>query len=121
MAIWSAVITAASTIASDWFEQRRETKQLKHKRRLTQLEAKIDWEAQAQKNAQTSWKDEYWTIVVSIPLIGAFIPPMLPYITAGFSALSTMPEWYMAAVGMSIAASFGNRTFKTIKENTNAK
>lgn len=65
------------------------------------------WNLAQANAAQTSWKDEYWTIVISIPLIGAFVPGCAEYIKRGFDAFSTMPTWYQASVGVAISAAFG--------------
>ena len=39
------------------------------------------------------WKDEFWTIVISIPLIMCFIPGLDGYVYEGFEALPGTPEW----------------------------
>ena len=36
----------------------------------------IDWDLEMAKGSQSSWKDEWLTILFSIPLILAFIPGM---------------------------------------------
>lgn len=69
----------------------------------------IDWETLHAKGAQTSWKDEYWTIVLSIPMILCFFPDMVEHVNAGFEALSNTPEWYRKAIMMLIMASLGIR------------
>ena len=60
-----------------------------------------------------SWKDEYWTIILSIPMILCFFPDMVPHIKAGFAALKGMPDWYQNVLMLSISASFGYRGFET--------
>jgi hypothetical protein len=75
----------------------------------TSQSAEIDWDIQAMKNSETSWKDEFWTIVLALPLILMFIPGMDSVMTNGFAALDSAPDYYKAAVGVAIAASFGMR------------
>ena len=64
---------------------RLQSKRLKRKLKLTEAEAKAkillsektsvaDWERIMAENSKTSWKDEFFVIVLSIPLILAFIP-----------------------------------------------
>ena len=53
-----------------------------------------------------SWKDEYLTILVSIPLILAFVG-YEDVVMRGFVALEAMPDFYKTAVGVVFAASFG--------------
>ena len=77
------------------------------------------WEVAQVEASKTSWKDEWWTIILSLPLIAIFIPvPGLQgHIINAFHALQYVPEWYMWAVGAAISAAFGIRTgiFENIK------
>jgi hypothetical protein len=61
---------------------------------------------------QHTWKDEYLLILISIPVILAFIPYMVPYVTAGFAVLTGLPMWYQWSFTGIIAATFGLRTWK---------
>ena len=63
----------------------------------------------AQGNSSTSWKDEYLTLLISIPLIMCFIPSLVPYVREGFAVLDTMPTWYQYTFSVIVAASFGVR------------
>ena len=67
------------------------------------------WEELAMQNSATSWKDEYLTLVFTIPLICCFIPSAVPYIKEGFAVLDTMPTWYQYTFSVIVAASFGVR------------
>jgi len=81
------------------------------KGRVAKSEAKIkaveNWDAVAQQNAGTSWKDEWLTILFSIPLILCFIPYFVPYVKEGFAVLDEMPSWYRYLLSVIVAASFG--------------
>jgi len=59
-----------------------------------------------------SLKDEYWTFILSIALIGCFVPPMAPHIAEGFKVLKTMPDFYQYWLGVSVLTSFGLRIKK---------
>lgn len=74
-----------------------------------QQAADIAWDNNALENS--GWKDEWFTLVLSIPLILCFIPSCTPYVAAGFAALASTPDWYQTAVGLAIAASFGMKKF----------
>ena len=76
---------------------------------VTQAESAADWETAMARASNQSWKDEWITILFSIPLILAFIPPAVPHVQEGFRVLSTMPEWYQYGLSVIIAASFGVR------------
>lgn len=70
-----------------------------------QLDA--EWERLAIQNA--GWKDEYWTMALSVPLVLCFVPAFAPDVAAGFAVLESTPEWYRYSVGVAIAAAFGVR------------
>ena len=70
----------------------------------------IDWDLEMAKGSQSSWKDEWLTILFSIPLILAFIPGMEEVVKNGFVQLEAMPEWYQYSLGVIVAASFGVRS-----------
>lgn len=73
-------------------------------------DAEIAWDSEAVSQMKGSWKDEWWTFLASLPLILAFMGDAAQKrVTDGFAAISTMPEWYIAIVGASVAASFGIR------------
>ena len=71
------------------------------------------------QGSQVSWKDEWFTILLSIPAILAFIPGAVGYVEQGFKALNGMPDWYKAAFGLAVAASFGYRKFIGVMNNKN--
>ena len=62
-------------------------------------------------NAETSWKDEWFVILLSIPAVMAFIPGLSGYVGMGFAELAKAPDWYLGAFGIAVAASFGFRKF----------
>ena len=70
----------------------------------------IDWDLEMAKGSSNSWKDEWLTILFSIPLILAFIPGMEEVVKNGFVQLEAMPEWYQYSLGVIVAASFGVRS-----------
>ena len=69
----------------------------------------IDWDLEMARGSQSSWKDEWLTILFSLPLILAFVPGMEELVRNGFQQLEQMPEWYQYSLGVIVAASFGTR------------
>ena len=65
------------------------------------------WDEIHAKNSGESWKDEYFTLLFSIPLVLAFIPPAVPFVEQGFRVLDMMPDWYKQALAVLVAASVG--------------
>ena len=52
-----------------------------------------DEELELAKGSESAWKDEWLTILCSIPLILAFVPGMEEVVANGFAQLNAMPEW----------------------------
>lgn len=71
--------------------------------------ADIDWDIEAIKNTGTSWKDEWLTILFSVPLVLAFVPGAEGIVERGFEQLDKAPDWYRYSLGIIVAASFGFR------------
>jgi hypothetical protein len=70
--------------------------------------SEIDWGLIMAEGSKTSWKDEWFVILWSVPLGMAFIPGMAPYVRQGFDVLdASVPDWFIAGLGVMIAASFG--------------
>ena len=65
------------------------------------------WDEIHAKNSGESWKDEWFTLLFSIPLVLAFIPSAVPYVEQGFRVLELMPDWYKQALAVLVAASVG--------------
>ncbi len=84
--------------------------------KITRLEtgqkADIAWENLSITNS--GWKDEWFTVVLSIPAILCFIPGMADYVYAGFQALGVTPEWYQWAFGVAVASSFGYKKLANV-------
>tara|TARA_R100001460_G_scaffold102156_2_gene146437 strand:- start:26664 stop:27044 length:381 start_codon:yes stop_codon:yes gene_type:complete len=95
-----------------------DTKKAKAEQKVTEIKAKTelmqqqikgeqDWDIEAIKNTEGSWKDEYLTIIFSIPLLLCFLPFTVEYVERGFEALSKTPDWYKYTLGVIVSASFG--------------
>jgi len=79
--------------------------------RKKQLTGEIDWDLEAIKATQNSWKDEWITLLFSVPLILAFCGDWgNQIVSAGFVALESMPQWYQLALGGIVSASIGMRS-----------
>ena len=71
----------------------------------------IDWDLEMAKGSSNSWKDEWLTILFSIPLILVFTGEWgREVVQNGFVALDSMPQWYSYTLGVIVAASFGVRS-----------
>src|SRR6056300_1026639 len=73
----------------------------------------VKTKTETKKNMAESWRDEWFTIILSIPLLivfGAIFfnqPDWIIKLKEGFIALDELPDWYIWALMASIASSFG--------------
>lgn len=73
------------------------------------MKIEADWDTTAQKQMTTTWKDEWFVLLFSTPLVMAFIPSLQNYVLVGFTILAETPDWYMWLVAGIVSATFGLR------------
>jgi hypothetical protein len=112
----SLIVSPLANVVTTHLKNKAEEKQAVHKRKLTQIKNEASWDETQAKNANTSLKDEWFVFLLSIPMIGAFVPDMVPYVKEGFVVLNEMPEFYKAFLGAAIAASFGIKSLANWKK-----
>jgi hypothetical protein len=116
--ILGPIISAIASIGGSWAE----TRKVKEAGKIELAKAKIDakvtktkqmgsMDIEAMKGMQFSWKDEYIMVLMSIPIIMAFIPFLAPYALNGFAVIATMPEWFKWSWMGIVTATFGLRTW----------
>jgi len=116
--MWGMLLKPLMGVAIDGVKGFVETKKLKKEQKLAQIKAEtsiiekqikgeMDWDIEGIKNTKGSWKDEYLTILFSIPLLLCFLPFTVDYVERGFEALSKTPDWYKYTLGVIVSASFG--------------
>jgi hypothetical protein len=77
---------------------------------LSQATSEADWEKVMAEGSRDSWKDEWLTILFSVPLVLAFCGEWgRNVVMDGFSALDAMPDYYRYTLGAIVSASFGIR------------
>ena len=107
-------------VAGDVIKGFVDTKKAKAEQKLTAIKAEseikkkliageIEWDVEAMKASKDSWKDEYLTIIFSIPLLLCFIPFTVEYVERGFAALAQTPDWYKYTLGLIVSATFSIR------------
>ena len=117
-----ALIGPIAELAGGWLKGKTDKQAAEAKLKLTEAEAKAkimlsketsvaDWERIMAQGSQTSWKDEWLTILFSIPLILAFCGEWGRGVVAdGFTALEQMPSYYQYTLGVIVSASFAVRS-----------
>ena len=116
-----ALIGPLGNLASTWLEGKVETKKAEAGAKVAKAKAEavimqkkatgeIDWDLKMADASANSWKDEWLTILFSVPLILAFCGDWGRQIVEdGFIALQAMPEYYRYTLGIIVSASFGTR------------
>ena len=119
-----AFIGPIANLAGSWLQGKADKNAADAKLKLTEAEAKAkillsektsvaDWERIMAEGAKSSWKDEWFVIVLSIPLVLAFVPGAEGWVDRGFEQLNKAPDWYFYSLGIAISASFGVRGVQT--------
>jgi hypothetical protein len=105
------IVTGLFGLGKTWLENRRLKAKAKADQEVKLIGQAGTWEEIHATNSGHSWKDEYWTIVFSLPLIMCFVPGLVPFVDQGFEVLSKTPDWYRYTVGVLVGASVGLRQF----------
>ncbi len=112
------LLTAITDLAGTWVKSKAESTKATAEAKATALktaaQSTADWERIMAEASKNSWKDEWLTLVFSIPLILSFIPSAVPHIQKGFEALATLPTWYHEILMVIVLASFGVKAGKGI-------
>ena len=114
-----AILGPIGAIASSWLDGRNEKIRADTKVKVAKAEAEatvmqkqatgeIDWDVTQAKASESSWKDEWLTVVFTLPLILLLFGEE-ERVNNFFLALSNCPEWYQYLLGTIVAASFGFR------------
>jgi len=111
--MWQSLIGPVANLAGGFLKNKAEEKQAKHEAKMKVIQSDSDWESKMADASANSWKDEFWTIVLSVPIfmIGYSIvvgdPEIVDRVEDGFIALSGLPEWYQMLLFIAISSSFG--------------
>jgi len=116
----SSLISPVSKLVGGYFKNKAEEKQAVHQAKMEVIKNDANWESKMADASATSWKDEFWTIVLAIPIfmIGYAIvvddTTVIDRVKLGFTALNGLPEWYQYLLFIAISSSFGVRGISKI-------
>jgi hypothetical protein len=113
--MWQAIIAPLAKLLGSYLKNKAEEKQAVHERKLESIKHESNWDNIQATNSGSSFKDEWFTLLFSIPLVMAFVPEMVQIVRDGFEVLEGMPDWYKGFLGAAVAASFGIRTLSKWK------
>lgn len=118
---------------ADAYSRRQERKQIEHTNDIELLKAQGErvakqvseglaadatWELEQVKQMDHSWKDELIIILLSIPLVCVFMPPLQQAVLKGFQILELTPSWYRWLVMLIFTAVYGIRIWRRNQSDT---
>ena len=105
------LISSLTGLATSVIDSKTQIKLTEAEIKKKQLTGEIDWDLAAIQATENSWKDEWITLLFSIPLILAFMGDWgNDIVQRGFMALEAMPTWYQYSLGGIVSASIGIRS-----------
>jgi len=107
------LIGPAVDLAKDFIKGKAEEKKAIQERKITAIQNDANWEEKMASATDKSWKDEFWSIILALPIIavayGAAMdnPAIIKRLTSAFDTLNSLPEWYQYLLFIAVSASFG--------------
>jgi menaquinone-dependent protoporphyrinogen IX oxidase len=96
-----------------YFEHRTEV--LKNER-IAEIEASKSVQIAQVKASESSWKDEYLTIIFSAIFVAHFIPQSMPFMAKGWELLSKAPTEFWWVILTIVSGSFGMNIMDKFKK-----
>lgn len=115
------IASIIGSLAGTWLEGRVEEQKAKTQASVAMKKAEatiaekqatgeIDYDLAAAKQMQSSWRDEFFSLLFAIPMVLAFCGDSgRDIVFKGFEALQQMPTWYQVSLGALVASSVGMR------------
>ena len=120
--MWQALVGPIAELGRQWLKNKAEVKQATHEAVLKRIEKEADWEATMAQGSLSSYKDEWWVIVLSVPIIAigwavlSDNPDIIVRTKEAFVALEDLPEWYQYLLYIAVLSSFGIRGVDKLME-----
>lgn len=115
MALLGTLLGPVTELVGGVLKNRQAIGKAKQAAKLEQIKSGADWEAKMAAASGASWKDEFWTVVLAVPvfMVGYAIAmndtSVIERVELGFEALNSLPEWYQYLLFLAVSASFGIR------------
>jgi len=107
------LIGPAIDLAKDFVKGKAEEKKAVQERKIQAIKNDANWEEKMADATKNSWKDEWFSLILSAPLIAvAYSVAMddsqiIARMNEAFAALNALPEWYQYLLFIAVTASFG--------------
>ena len=99
------LLGAVGSLASTYLDGKVAVQKANAEIKVKQATGEIDWDIEAIRATQNSWKDEWITLLLAF--CGDWGNQI---VQAGFTALEVMPAWYQYSLGGIVSASIGMRS-----------
>ena len=109
----SSLIGPVANIGKQYLANKAAEKQAKHEAKMNVIQNDADWESKMADASANSWKDEFWTIILAVPIfmVGYAIiandMSVVDRTKQAFQTLNDLPEWYQYLLFIAISSSFG--------------
>ena len=113
MSILTTLISPLAGLAKNYLSNKAEQAKAKHEAKMNVIQNDADWEAKMADASSSSLKDEFWTIILAIPIfmvgyaIIAADMSIIDRTKQAFQTLNELPEWYQYLLFIAISSSFG--------------
>jgi len=103
----------AIDLGKEFLKGKAEEKRAIQQRKINAIQNDADWENKMADATAKSWKDEWFAILISLPLLGVAYsvivndPAVIERVNQGFAALDNLPDWYQYLLFLVVSASFG--------------
>lgn len=103
----------ALELGKDFLKGKAEEKKAIQQRKISAIQNDADWEAKMADATSNSWKDEFWSIILALPIVAVAYSvaiddiSIIERVNEGFAALNALPEWYQYLLFIAVSASFG--------------
>jgi len=103
----------AMELGKEFLKGKADEKKAIQQRKISAIQNDADWESKMASATEKSWKDEWFSILLSLPLLGVAYsvvmndPTIIERVNEGFAALNQLPEWYQYLLFIAVSASFG--------------
>jgi|SRR6056300_328236 hypothetical protein len=103
----------AMELGKEFLKGKADEKKAIQERKIAAIQNDADWEAKMADATSNSWKDEWFAIILSMPLIAVAYsvamdnPAVIERLNAAFDTLNTLPEWYQYLLFVAVTSSFG--------------
>ena len=103
----------ALELGKDFLKGKAEEKKAIQERKINAIQNDADWEAKMADATANSWKDEFWSIILALPIAAVAYSvaiddvSIIERVKSGFAVLNDLPEWYQYLLFIAVSASFG--------------